>query len=142
MSEVDALQETLAAEHAAVLVLAELGGRVSTATAPGAAELIRSAHDAHRARRDALVTRITDQGATPVGAAPAYAVPSDDRSADHLLAVALRTETRCAQAYAEQVAATTGRSRRWAVDALLESARRSLSLGGAPSAYPGASELD
>ncbi len=136
------MQRTLETEHAAVQVLAELGGRISATASPAAASLIRSAYESHRGRRDFLVAEITRRGATPVGAEPAYAVPSDNRAAANLLRLALRTETRCAQAYAQLVASSTGRTRRWAVDALTESARRSLSLGAAPTAYPGLAELD
>ena len=142
MAQVEAMQRTLGAEHAAVQVLAELGGRVSVSASPGAAALIRSAYETHRARRDFLVGDITRRGASPVGAAAAYDVSTKDRSADALLALALRTETRCAEAYADQVARSTGRTRLWAVDALTDSARRALALGGAPSAYPGLAELD
>lgn len=142
MTPVESMQQTLEAEHAAVQVLAELAGRISASASPGAASLIRSAYESHRARRDHLVGEIIRRGSTPPGAAPAYAVPSEDRSASNLLRLALRTETRCAEAYAEQVATTTGRTRRWAVDALSESARRSLTLGAAPSSYPGLPELD
>jgi hypothetical protein len=141
VAQVEAMQRTLGAEHAAVQVLAELGGRVSVAESPGPAELIRSAYESHRARRDFLVGEITRRGATPVGAEPAYDVDTADRSASTLLRTALRTETRCAEAYADQVARSTGRTRLWAVDALSESARRSLVLGGSPSAYPGLTEL-
>ncbi len=142
MAQLDAMQRTLEAEHAAVAVLGELGGRISTVSSPGPASLIRSAYESHRARRDHLVAEITRRGATPVGAEPAYALATDNRSATHLLDLALQTETRCAEAYAAQVASSTGRTRRWAVDALTESARRSLTLGARPSAYPGLSELD
>ena len=142
MSRLDALQNTLAAEHAAVAVLAELGGRISSSQHPGPSQLIRSAYDSHRGRRDHLIAEVTRRGAVPVVPAPAYAVDSTDRAPDSLLRVALRTEERCGEAYAQLVAATTSALRRWAVTALTDSARRSLTLGGAPSAFPGLPELE
>lgn len=142
MTRLDAIQDTLTAEHAAVAVLAELGGRISTSQHPGPSQLIRSAYDSHRGRRDHLVAEVARRGATPVAPAPAYAVDSTNRSPGSLLRVALRTEERCGEAYAQMVAATTGALRRWAVGALTDSARRSLTLGGAPSPFPGLPELE
>jgi hypothetical protein len=142
MSTVDALQETLVAEHAAVAVLAELGARVSVSESPGAAALIRTAYEAHRGRRDRLTGEVSRRGATPRTPEPAYSVDSEDRSASHLLRIALRTEQRCAEAYAAMVAGTAGPDRRWAVSALTDSARRALTLGGQASAFPGLAELD
>jgi hypothetical protein len=141
MSTLDALQQALRAEHAAVAVLAEVGGRLSVSKDPREVALVRSAYETHRGRRDHLVAEIGRRGATPVAPAPAYAVGSENRSADNLVAIALRTEERCAEAYAALVAGTTGAQRRWAVTALTDSARRSLTLGGRPSAFPGLPEL-
>ena len=141
MSQLDVLQQTLAAEHAAVAVLAELGGRISASQHPGPSALIRAAYDSHRGRRDHLLAEVVRRGATPVAPSPAYAVDSARRSPANLLRIALRTEQRCAEAYAQMVAGTTGRPRRWAIDALTDSARRSLTLGGDPSPFPGLPEL-
>lgn len=141
MSALDALQQALSAEHAAVAVLAEVGGRLSAAQYPRQAALLRSTYETHRGRRDHLTAQIRRLDATPVAPAPAYAVRSEDRSADNLVAIALRTEERCAEAYAQLVAGTTGPQRRWAVAALTDSARRSLTLGGRPAAFPGLPEL-
>lgn len=141
MSRLDALQETLAAEHAAVAVLAELGGRISSSQHPRPAALIIAAYDTHRGRRDHLLAEVLRRGATPVAPAPAYAVASTNRSPANLLGIALRTEQRCAEAYAEMVAGTAGGQRAWAVAALTDSARRALSLGGSPSPFPGLPEL-
>lgn len=142
MSQVEAVQQALAAEHAAVAVLAELGGRISASAHPREASLIRSAYETHRGRRDHLVTQVSLRGSTPVAPAPAYAVDSADRSPSNLLRIARRTEERCGEAYAQMVAGTAGPLRRWAVSALTDTARRALSLGGAPSAFPGLPELD
>jgi hypothetical protein len=142
VSQVEAVQRTLAAEHAAVAVLAELGGRVSTSDHPAESALIRSAYETHRGRRDQLVAEVGRRGATPVAPAPAYAVDSEDRSASNLVRLARRTEQRCGEAYAQMVAGTAGPLRRWAVRALTDSARRALTLGATPSAFPGLPELE
>jgi hypothetical protein len=141
MTPLEALQATLAGEHAAVHVLATLGGLVSAGDDPGTAARLREAYEAHRARRDHLRTRITDLGVDPVPPAAGYAVDDGSRDADRLTAAALRTEERCAAVYAQLVASSTGATRRWAVEALTDSALRSLALGGTPSAYPGLPEL-
>ena len=137
----EALQATLAAEQAAVAVYAVLGGRVSAGEAPEAAALLRAGYDTHRARRDLLRGQLAAQGEDPVPAAPAYDVPARTRDTGRLLAVAARTEERCAEVYAQQVAGTSGDQRSWAVDALRDAAVRLLVLGGSPDPWPGVREL-
>jgi hypothetical protein len=138
---VEALQATLAAEHAAMAVYAVLGGRVSVSSAPEAAVLFRAGYDTHRARRDLLRELLARQGEVPVAAAPAYEVPARTRDTRRLLEVAARTEERCAEVYAQQVGGTSGEQRRWAVEALRDAAVRLLTLGGSPSSWPGLREL-
>ena len=141
MKPAEALQVTLAAEHAAVHVYGVIGGRL-----PGSeertAERFRSAYEAHRGRRDQLRSLIADSGATPRPAAVAYRVDTRSRDPLQLLRVARQTEQRCAAVYAQLVGSSTGRQRRWAVQALTDAALRQLELGGTPSAYPGLPELD
>jgi hypothetical protein len=137
-----ALQETLSAEHAAVHVYAVLGGRVSRDSDPIAAERLRAAYEAHRARRDQLRSVIADLGKDPVVAAAGYRVDARTRDAVELLRVARITEDRCAAVYAQLVASSTGAHRRWAIAALTDSAVRVLALGGAAVTYPGAVELE
>jgi hypothetical protein len=141
VTPVEALQATLAAEHAAVNVYAVLGGRVSASEDPEAAALLRTCYDLHRARRDLLRSRLAQQGETPAPAAPAYDVAARTRDPRRLLQVAATTEERCAEAYAQQVAGTSGEERSWAVDALRDAAIRALTLGGTPAAWPGLREL-
>ena len=137
-----ALQETLAAEHAAVHVYAVLGGRVSAVTDPVTADRLRAAYEAHRARRDQLRSTIADLDEEPVAAAAAYRVDARTRDAGDLLEVARTTEDRCASVYAQLVASSSGSHRRWAIAALTDAAVRVLSLGGAADVYPGAVELE
>lgn len=140
-----ALQETLAAEHAAVYVYGVVGAKLvgdgGDAVGGALAEQFRAAYTTHRARRDQLRSRIADGGAEPVGAAVAYAVDTSSLTDEHLSGVALETEERCAAVYAQLVASSTAETRRWAVDALVDTAVRLLDLGGRPSAYPGLEEL-
>lgn len=140
MKAPEALQETLAAEHAAVYVYSLVGAK-SLVASPVLGERLQSAYATHRARRDHLRSRIASAGAVPVGAAPAYEVDAEDVSVENLQRVARETEARCAAVYAQLVASSTGETRRWAVDALVDSAVRSLTLGSAANAYPGLTEL-
>ncbi len=135
-----ALQQTLAAEHAAVAVYAALGG-ASSPEDPAVADLLRAAYDVHRARRDQLRSEIADLGKEPVAAEAGYEVDLNSREPADLLRVARTTEDRCAGIYAQLVASSVDGHRRWAIDALSDSAVRTLTLGGAPEAYPGADEL-
>jgi len=134
MSPTDALQATLAGEHAAVYVLGVLGARSRT---PGLTDRLRSAYDAHVTQRDALTERIRALGATPVGPAAAYAVPARLTREVDLRAAALQVERRCAALYLEQLPATTGEDRRMLATSLAASAVRELTLGGKPEDLPG-----
>ena len=52
MTPLQALQQTLAGEHAAVYVYGVLGGRVSSSEQPDLARRLSSAYAVHRGRRD------------------------------------------------------------------------------------------
>ena len=73
--EVEALQTTLAAEHAAVYAFGVLGGRTSRAATPQLFATVSAAYAAHRARRDHLVRELAGQDVDLVAAEPAYDVP-------------------------------------------------------------------
>jgi uncharacterized protein DUF4439 len=137
MSAVDALQTTLSAEHAAVYVFGVLGGRAAALPAPGPRAALATAYDVHVARRDQLRARLTDLGATPAAAEPAYALPRDLTTAAQLAARALGVERACVTSYAALVAATVSQDRSWAVDALVAGAASELAFGGAPEPLPG-----
>lgn len=136
MTTLDALQTTLAAEHAAVHVLGTLGAR---ARGPLRSALTE-AYAAHRARRDQLAAYVRDEGGEPVAAEAAYELPEDLDSAAGLAAGAVTVEDACAETYAWLVANATGPRRRWAVTALTDAAVRVLSLRGSPEIFPGAGE--
>ncbi len=140
MSDVQALQTTLAAEHAAVYVLGALGGRTSQSADPELFEAISAAFAAHRVRRDDLTTAISELDAEPVAAKAAYDVPSGLERAERIARVARETEQACATTYSWLVANTVDEMRRWAIKALNETAVRVLTLRGTPEMFPGAGE--
>lgn len=137
---VDALQTTLAAEHAAVWVYALLGAQTSRSGQPTLYADVDTAYRIHRGRRDQLLTVITDRGVEPVAAEVGYRVPAVDTPA-RVIAVARRTEQRCATTYADLVARTQGAQRGWAIRALTDAAVRQLRFRGSPETFPGAGEL-
>jgi hypothetical protein len=138
--DAEALQTTLAAEHAAVYVLATLGGRTSQVADAELFTAISEAFAEHRLRRDELTAAITDLGVDPVAAEAAYDVPAGLDRSDRIARVARATEDTCATTYAWLVANTTAEMRRWAIRALNETAVRVLTLRGTPEMFPGASE--
>ena len=75
MTPLDALQTTLAGEHAAVYVYGVLGARTSRSAEPQLFADVADAYATHRARRDQLMTMVRDAGGTPVAAEPAYELP-------------------------------------------------------------------
>ena len=137
MSDVAALQRTLAAEHAAIFVFGALGGRASTLTAPRLRAALESAYDVHLARRDHLRIMVAATGDIPVAAEPAYRLPSPLTTAAQIEGEALRVERGCVTTYAALVAATAGPDRQWAVEALARTAVGEKVFGGTPEALPG-----
>ena len=131
-----ALQAALAAEHAAVYGYGVVGGRIRE----GRRTEARSAYDAHRARRDALTREIRDLGATPVAAAPAYALPFAVPDAGAAVRLAAELEDRVAGVYSDLVRATGGEQRRSAAEALREAAVRAVRWNGGSVAFPGLAE--
>ncbi len=139
-TEQEALQATLAAEHAAVYVYGLLGSRTSqTAEAPLYLAL-RAAYDAHRERRDTLIGEITALAVTPAPAAPAYTPPPGLDTTDGRYLAALGLEKACASTYAALVGATAGTRRLEAIALLNDAAARELSFRGTPEIFPGADE--
>ena len=132
-----ALQQTLAAEHAAVFVLGALAGRASSLTDQRLRAALAEAHDVHVQRRDALRLRVAAAGGTPVAAEPAYRLPSALRTRRQVETAALGVERACATTYAALVAATVADDRRFAVDALVATAVGERAFGGAAEPLPG-----
>lgn len=134
MSTVEALQATLAGEHACVYGYGVLG--------PYASERdqgrVRTAYETHRSRRNVLADQIRARGAEPVASLPAYAVPfpvDDERTARRLAGL---MEERLAPLYADLVAAADDPGlRETAAKALLDTAVLSARWTGRTSALPG-----
>jgi hypothetical protein len=141
VTPLQALQQTLAGEHAAVYVYGVLGGRVSASAQPELAARLTSAYTTHRGRRDHLGARVRAHGGEPVAAQVSYRLPGVARTTAQLVDAARVTERRCADVYAAAVAGTSGVDREWAVAALIDAAVRGLALGGAAEPFPGAPEL-
>ncbi|GGO47778.1 hypothetical protein GCM10012287_21210 [Streptomyces daqingensis] len=133
---VDAVQAALAAEHATVYGYGVVGGRISEDRRDEA----RQAHDAHRARRDALRREARDLGAEPEAAAAAYALPFAVPDSAAAVRLAAELEDRLAGAYADLVRAGEGARRREAAGALREAAVRSARWRGSGVAFPGLTE--
>jgi hypothetical protein len=138
VTALDAVQQCLAAEHAAVYGYGVVGGVL--ADIGGAADLRTYAQEcyvAHRARRDALTELLTRSGQTPVAAHPAYRLPRPVVGRSGCTALARQIERRSAAVYAFAVSKTSDRSRAMAVDALTDCALREVGWGAEPRAFPG-----
>lgn len=145
MTPTEALQDALAAEHAAIYVLGAVGARVSEATDGRLWQRVRDTYAVHRDRRDQLRAMVRAAGAEPVPAQVAYELPPAATSAAtspaELQAAALAVESRCAAVYADAVGSTSRASRQWALDALEDAAVRMVGLGADPEPFPGLGEL-
>lgn len=137
----DALQDCLAAEHAAVYGYGVVGGVLAgVASASPEQELAAAAYVEHRRRRDDLAALIAGQGADPVAAEPAYAVPGQVQTVSDCRDLARTIEDRCAATYADAVARTTGDDRDLVARALTSCALRATAWGGPVEAFPGVTE--
>ncbi|MEO5709579.1 MAG: ferritin-like domain-containing protein [Nocardioidaceae bacterium] len=141
MTPLDALQKTLAGEHAAVYVYRALAGRVSASAQPDLAGRLAAAYTLHRGRRDQLIAMVRVAKGEPVAADVSYELPNPSRTAGQLRAGALVSEERCAEVYGAMVGSTSRGNRQWAIDALGDAAVRLLGFGGVPADFPGVSEL-
>jgi hypothetical protein len=134
--ELRALQAALAAEHAAVYGYGVVGGRIGG----GQRAEARTAYDAHRARRDALVREVKDLGGRPVAAAAGYALPFAVPDAAAAARLAAELEHRVAGVYSDLVRAAGGERRALAAEALREAAVRAVRWRGESVAFPGLAE--
>ena len=141
MTTTDALQDALAAEHAAVYVFGVLGAQTSEFEQSTLFDSLLAAYQQHRSARDSLVARIRKLGVQPVAAAPAYELPNGVSTPAQVVRAALVTERRATQTYGTLVAQTVGDDRAWAIDALDESAVRQLRFRGRPENFPGTQGL-
>ncbi|HTY73440.1 MAG TPA: ferritin-like domain-containing protein [Actinomycetes bacterium] len=137
MTLLQALQEVLAGEHAAVyaygLVGAQLGG---TREEPAA----RQAYALHQNRRDRVAELVVAAGGTPVGPLAGYDVGGPVTTPAEARALAATVEARLAGPYADLVTVATGEVRAAASGWLVDAAVRSVRWGGTPVAFPGLAE--
>ncbi|GAA5128774.1 hypothetical protein GCM10023339_57090 [Alloalcanivorax gelatiniphagus] len=141
MSVLDALQATLADEHAALYTYGVLGARTSQAATPGLYEALSAGYRRHRSRRDQLRTMVAGLGAEPVAAAAAYELDGALLRAPQLERAALEVEVASVEVLTALVARSSGDVRSWALTEATWSAAWQLELGGTALTWPGAPEL-
>ncbi|MEU4803383.1 ferritin-like domain-containing protein [Actinosynnema sp. NPDC023587] len=135
-SSVDALQEALAAEHAAVWTYGLVSAFIEQ-QGPAVAE----GANAHRARRDTTERALRDAGLQPRPPAPAYLPPQPVDSAASAMAALIAVETDACAAWRGVMERTDDQARRKsALDALTQSAIRATrwrrTAGITPAATP------
>ena len=142
-SENSALDEALAAEHAAVWGY----GVVGAALDPSAQPLASASETAHRDVRDRVIDLLTERGADPVDAEGAYALPFPVLSGTDAAALAVVLEDGVSAAWVRVLDQAAQRStRELAVGALTAAEIRAVgwraSAGRTPvtSAFPGLPE--
>ena len=141
MSVLDALQTTLADEHAALYTYGVIGARTSQSAAPALFDALNAGYRRHRARRDQLRLLVEDAGGEPVAAAPAYDLDGTLLRAPQVQAAALDLEVASAETLLALVAQSSGTVREWALTEATWSASWQLELGGGAQVWPGAPEL-
>lgn len=141
MTVLDALEATLADEHAAVYTYGVLGARTSQASSPALYAALDTGYRQHRSRRDRLRLLITEAGGTPVAAEAAYELDGRLLQPAAIGTAALALEQASTVVLLALVARSTGIVREWALTEAVWSATWSLELGGTPQTWPGAPEL-
>ncbi|MBC2933406.1 ferritin-like domain-containing protein [Nocardioides sp. zg-1228] len=142
MSVLDALQTTLADEHAALYAYGVLGARTSQAASPELFDTLTSGYRRHRARRDQLRLMVGDAGGEPVAAAPAYDVANALRRPQQVARAAQLLEATSVEVLLALVAQSSGAVREWALTEATWSATWEVRLGASATTWPGAPELD
>jgi hypothetical protein len=126
------LAAALRAEHAAVFGYGLVGARLDAATVSLAAQ----AESAHRSRRDALVLRLTERGASAPPAEPAYGLRQQVTDLASALTLAVEIEERTAEAWRAALVETSGDDRKFSVEALVDCAVRATRLRKAARISP------
>lgn len=140
MTAREALQDALAAEHAAVWIYGLLAAQTSQSTSADLFARLDEAYVVHRDGRDELTALLRDDGVEPVAALPAYDVGGDLGDDTRVEATALRLERACTEVYAALVENSSGERRRLAVEVLNRTAVRELVFRGTPEMLPGSDE--
>lgn len=133
--ELDALQGTLAAEHAASYGYGIVGAHLPQ----GSAAQTDAGNDwvAHLRAADQLTELIIARGATPTSAAVAYRLPFPVNSAAAARALAATVEDRVAQAYLGLVALTDTGLRTFGAQQVRAAALRASAWRGSTEPFPG-----
>jgi hypothetical protein len=130
------LADALAAEHAAIFAYGVIGGRLDGEDVRAA----RDAEESHRSRRDTLLLRLAERGATAPAAAPSYDLPFPVTDADSARRLAILVEERVGAIWRAVLPEATRDDRREALDALVEAAIRAtrwrLAAGMSPATVP------
>ena len=142
MTVLDALQASLADEHASLYTYGVLGARTSQASSPTLFETLTSGYRRHRARRDQLQLMVHDAGGEPVAAEVAYDLDGSLLRPPQLERAAADLEAASVEGLLALVAQSTGPVREWALTEATWSAVWRLQLGEAAETWPGAPELD
>lgn len=142
MSVLDALQTTLADEHAALYTYGVLGARTSQSATPALFDAVTLAYRRHRSRRDQLRLLVEEAGGEPVAAAAAYELDGQLLRSAQVEAAALALESTSVEVLLALVAQSSGPVRAWGLTEATWSAAWQLELGGAPQTWPGAPELE
>jgi hypothetical protein len=130
---VTTLADGLAGEHAAIYGYGVLGAHL---TGP-ALDLARQAEAAHRTRRDTLFVQLASNGPTPPAADPEYTLPFPVTDQASAIKLATQIEERTGAIWRTCLADTAGDQRRFALDALTDSALRAARWRRSAGQQPG-----
>jgi uncharacterized protein DUF4439 len=133
MSEVGALQQVLAGEHAAIYAYGVIGAHLAGESRRRAT----TAYDAHRAKRDQVSRLIVDRKAVPVAAAAAYELPRAVSTPADATVLATEVEERLAAVWVEAVGGLRGGLQAFAARAVQEAAVRAAVWRGGSVPFPG-----
>lgn len=132
-SAITALQNALAAEHAAVYGYGVVGAMLSGADQATA----RTDWIAHQEARDTLEAMLGKLGATPVAASPAYRLPFPVTDAATARKLAVFLEDGVTRAYLAVVAVPDRTLRSFGALAMQPPAKRAAAWRGSTIAFPG-----
>lgn len=128
----EALASALAAEHAAIFGYGLVGARLDNNTLA----LATQAELAHRARRDTLVSGLTERGAKAPPAEPSYSLPEPVTDQPGALKLAIGIEERTAAVWRAALLSVEAADRRLAAEALTDCAIRATRLRKAANITP------
>jgi hypothetical protein len=132
----EALQQCVAAEHAAIWAYGIVGAHLEA----DLREQARATWDAHRARRDRAALLLRDRDAPVPASEPAYTLPFAVTEPVAARRLAADVENAVAAAYADLVLAAEGDLRAFAARSLQDAAVRAIRWGGTSEAFPGIAE--